>query len=45
MEKNNDKKKFVKINSLTVESIDYDDDVELLVSCSGCQDEDDISED
>ncbi|EFQ45526.1 hypothetical protein LBGG_01233 [Lactobacillus gasseri MV-22] len=44
MEKTNEKKQFVKVNGLKVETVDYDDNVELLVSCSGCQDEDDVSE-
>lgn len=44
MEKTNEKKQFVKVNGLKVETIDYYDNVELLVSCSGCQDEDDVTE-
>lgn len=38
MSKNNDKSQ-EKIANLDVETVDYDEDVELLISCSGCFDE------
>ncbi len=38
------KKQFVKLLGLKVETVDYDDNVGDEFSCSGCQDEDDVSE-
>lgn len=31
--------KYITVNGLKVKTVDYNDDVELLISCSGCMDE------
>lgn len=38
-------KEYKKIDGLNVEMIEFDEDVELLLSCCGCADEDEMDED